>query len=64
MSDKKKHRKTDAKDFRKYLGNRMSDEERNAFERELQKDPFAGEALEGLSSLGEEDLQKDLKELT
>ena len=53
----------DPKAFRDYLSDRMSGEERNAFEKELQKDPFAEEALEGLSSIGEEKLNEDLKDL-
>ncbi len=60
MSGKKKHKKTDRGSFTDYLGNRMTGEERNSFERELQKDPFAAEALEGLSSLDEDEVGKDL----
>ncbi|HYW97325.1 MAG TPA: carboxypeptidase-like regulatory domain-containing protein [Bacteroidales bacterium] len=63
MSGKKKHRNLDPKALRDYLADRMSGEERNAFEKELQKDPFAGEALEGLTSLPEEEVYNDLEEL-
>ena len=63
MSDKKKHRKSDPEAFRNYLADRMSGEERNAFEKELQKDPFAEEALEGMSSLSEEEVRVDLENL-
>ncbi len=63
MSDKKKYRKHSPDRIRDYLSDRMSGEERNAFEKTLQKDPFAEEALEGLASLSEEELNEDLLDL-
>lgn len=38
----------------------MSEEERNAFERSLEQDPFAYEAMEGLSSITPEEAGSDL----
>ena len=51
MSGKNKNTKTSISDFIRYRRNEMSDKERNAFERELQKDPFAMEASEGFEEL-------------
>ncbi len=50
-------------DFLRYSSNEMSGEERNAFERNLQKDSFDEEAMEGLSNLSESELSQDLNEL-
>ncbi len=50
MSDRNKNRKKELEDFLRYSQDQMSEEERNAFERSLQQDPFDAEALEGLSS--------------
>lgn len=51
-------------DFHRYLNNRMTDAERNAFERKLQKYPFEAEALEGFRQISTTDLNKDLQELS
>lgn len=51
-------------DFRRYLNNRMTDAERNAFERELQKHPFEAEALEGFQQVRDADLDNDLLEIS
>jgi hypothetical protein len=71
MSGKVKHRKDRLIDFLRYLQNKMKDRERNSFERNLQRDPFAEEAMEGLERIGpvkaEEDylqLKKRLKSIT
>jgi len=71
MSDKNKNRKTLLSDFLRYKRDEMSEKERNSFERELQKDPFANEAEEGFNSVSPEqslnditDLQKRLKKRT
>lgn len=63
MSDKNKNKKTRLTDFLRYHRNELSGKERNSFERELQKDPFAEEASEGFSSLLREDVLKDISEL-
>ena len=43
-----------------YLRDRLSGRERNAMEREFQRDPFEADAVEGLSMLGEEEIAEDL----
>lgn len=62
MKENKKH--IGKEDFQRYLENQMTDAERNAFERELQKHPFETEALEGFQQISTADLDKDLKELS
>ena len=47
----------------RYLKNQLSERERNAFERKLQKDPFLAEAVEGLSSMEDDRVWDDLSEL-
>jgi len=53
----------DESTFRRYLNDEMTNAERNAFEKELQKDPFAAEALEGFELLSTQNLEQDLNEL-
>ena len=48
-------------DFLRYKQGKMSGWERNAFEREMQKDPFAAEAEEGFSELAAENIVSDLE---
>ena len=60
MSERNKHRKKELEDFIRYSQDQMSDEERNAFERSLQRDPFDAEAMEGLSSITPEEARADL----
>lgn len=61
MNDKKVH--INRKDFFRYLKNEMTDSERNAFEKELQKHPFEAEALEGFSNFKPENIENDLNDL-
>ncbi len=61
MTKEKKH--ISEKDFLRYLENQMTEAERNAFERELQKHPFEAEALEGLQQISPEELPNDLREM-
>ncbi|MFN8240123.1 MAG: carboxypeptidase-like regulatory domain-containing protein [Bacteroidales bacterium] len=49
--------------FSGYLGDKMSGKEKNSFEKELQKDPFLEEAAEGLSAIGADMADADLKKL-
>lgn len=49
--------------FLRYLKGVMSDREKNTFERELQKDPFAAEAMEGLSEISPESAGNDISQL-
>ncbi len=63
MSKDKKYGNIEPDDFLRYLSDGLSDEERHALEREMQKDPFVEEALEGLSSLSTEEARQDLSRL-
>uniref|UniRef100_UPI003216DA27 carboxypeptidase-like regulatory domain-containing protein n=1 Tax=uncultured Draconibacterium sp. TaxID=1573823 RepID=UPI003216DA27 len=49
--------------YRRYLNHEMTNAERNAFEKELQKNSFEAEALEGLELVSGSDLEKNLSEL-
>lgn len=49
--------------FFRYHQDRLSGKERNSFERELQKDPFADEAAEGFSHISVKDAENDISEL-
>lgn len=61
MINKNKH--INEEKFKSYLENRMTNKERNAFEKKLQKNPFEAEALEGFELGSAKNIQKDLKEL-
>jgi hypothetical protein len=63
MSDRNKNRKTQLGDFLRYRSDEMTGKEKNSFEKELQKDPFADEAAEGFSLLSPEELSKDMTRL-
>ncbi len=71
MSERNKKGNDRLSDFLRYRENKMTDRERNSFERSLQKDVFAREASEGLenidlSSAGDDiaGLRKQLKKRT
>ena len=64
MTSDKKHSKADLPDFIRYLGKRMTHRERNAFEKELQKDSFASEAAEGFEGIAAETVQDDINLLS
>lgn len=57
-------RKWTRSDFLRYGSGEMTGSERNAFERMLQRDPFAAEALEGLELVSAEEAEKDLASLS
>ncbi|HAX93817.1 MAG TPA: hypothetical protein DCY25_07730 [Bacteroidales bacterium] len=63
MSEKNKNINRQDSDFLRYHSNQMTEGERNAFEKKLQKDPFAEEASEGFSSLDTVAAERDLAEL-
>jgi|WetSurMetagenome_2_1015567.scaffolds.fasta_scaffold00002_206 hypothetical protein len=63
MKKKDKTGKKELSDFLRYRNGEMTDLEKNAFERELQKDPFAEEAAEGLAELTGNEAEKDLIKL-
>ncbi|MCG6189419.1 carboxypeptidase-like regulatory domain-containing protein [Maribellus maritimus] len=62
MPKNKKHISNE--NFQRYLNNQKTDAERNAFEREMQKNPFEAEALEGMQQFSAEEIQKDLDQLS
>lgn len=61
MDKNKEQRVISSEDFRRYRNGEMTGEERNAFERKLQKDPFSEEASEGFSLITGDQVQEDLK---
>ncbi len=63
MSGKSKHRKDQVTDFNRYRSNKMPDRERNSFERNLQQDKFAEEALQGFEGIDPEQAEADLLKL-
>ena len=60
MSEKNKNGNDHLSDFLRYKWKKMTDRERNAFERDLQKDPFAEEASEGLEGIDPSVAEKDV----
>ncbi|TFH39379.1 MAG: hypothetical protein E4G95_01300 [Bacteroidia bacterium] len=50
-------------DLKAYLDNKMSEEQRNSFERMMESDPFLREAVEGMSGIGRDEAESDLNEL-
>jgi hypothetical protein len=63
MSDKNKNIRSLLKDLFRYRRNELSESGRNAFERELQRDPFLSEASEGFESITPEEAKKDIADL-
>jgi TonB family protein len=63
MKEKGKNNKKELSDFLRYSEEKMTDRERNTFERELQKDPFAEEASEGFSEISRENAEADINRL-
>lgn len=63
MKAKDKNKEAELSEFLLYTGGKMTDNERNAFERKLQKDPFSADAAEGFSEISSEDLSGDLIQL-
>ena len=63
MRDRNKNKSLSFTDFVHYLGDNMSGMERNSFERELQRDPFAEEASEGFASVTPGEALKDISAL-
>jgi len=49
--------------IRRYLQNQMTEAERNAFEREMQSDPFLTDAVEGLSAFSSDRILSDIQTL-
>lgn len=64
MSAKNKHKKASREEFLNYSADRMSNADRNAFEKKLQKDPFEEDAADGFSSYPGDNIEKDLSDLS
>jgi TonB family protein len=63
MSDKNKNSRNMFPDFLRYRRGEMTGQERNSFERELQKDPFAEEAAEGYDTISAKEASNDIVHL-
>ena len=63
MRDRNKNKKISLNDFISYNDDKMNGEERNVFERELQKDPFSKEASEGFASVTAREASEDMHDL-
>jgi TonB family protein len=61
MAKQDKYRKKRISDFFDYSEGKMSDRERHAFERRMQKDPFVSDAAEGFSRVPREEAEQDLQ---
>ena len=64
MKEKDKNNKSEPAGFLRYAKGEMTDRERNDFERELQKDPFAEEAAEGFSEISPAEAESDLMKIS
>jgi TonB family protein len=60
MKEKDKKKKSELSGFLRYSGNKMTNRERNSFERELQKDPFSEQAAEGFAEISAKEAEEDL----
>jgi hypothetical protein len=63
MPKRKKYSRIHPDDLLRYISGEMSDRERHAMEKEMQQDPFAADALEGLSVPGAAEARDDLSKL-
>ncbi len=60
MREKNKNKRVSLTDFIRYRNDKMKGKERNAFERELQKDPFAEAASEGFAVVTTQEASDDI----
>ena len=63
MTKDRKYSNSKREDFLRYLEGNLSDRERNRIERELMRDPFEQEAMEGYAELSPEEAGEDLRML-
>jgi TonB family protein len=63
MKEKRKNNKSDLSEFLRYVRGEMTKREEHAFQRKLQKDPFAEEASEGLEGIDPGLAEKDILKL-
>jgi hypothetical protein len=64
MPDRNKNSRSSLSDFLRYREGSIKGEERNAFEKKLQKDPFSEEAAEGFELISASEAAEDLEQLT
>ena len=64
MAKRHKYSKTEASDFIRYSRGDQPDQDRNAFERQLQKDPFDADAAEGFARVTGDEAESDLREIS
>ena len=63
MKRKTENKVNSQSEFLRYRQSDMNGPESNAFEKELEKDPFASEAAEGFELAGPEEIKNDLADL-
>jgi TonB family protein len=63
MKEKGKNSKSELPEFIRYVRGEMTKKEEHAFQRKLQKDPFADEASEGLEGIDPRLAEKDIQRL-
>jgi TonB family protein len=63
MQDRNKNMKTSLRNFLRYRKGEMDAKEKNLFERELQKDPFAADAEDGFSLISADEASSDMRKL-
>jgi hypothetical protein len=63
MKRKGLNKKSSLSEFRRYVRGEMTKREENAFQRKLQRDPFAEEATEGFSEISPRDADDDMARL-
>ncbi|MGM0668026.1 MAG: hypothetical protein ACQETA_11950, partial [Bacteroidota bacterium] len=60
MKKNRKNSKTQIEDIRRYLNDEMTAGERNAFERQMESDPFLAAAVEGYSHIDDDEAAEDI----
>lgn len=63
MKEEEDRNKRELSEFQRYVRGEMTKRQENAFQRKLQRDPFAAEAAEGLETLKADEAMKDLSNL-
>lgn len=63
MKEEEDRNKRELSEFQRYVRGEMTKRQENAFQRKLQRDPFAAEAAEGLETLKPDEAMKDLSTL-
>lgn len=64
MSKKDIHRNKRDKEILSYLSGDMSDIQKNLFEKDMERDPFLADAVEGMSGINPSELKSDLENLS